>query len=148
MGRIIHMLADQRYARLPELFEGQPLKSGIMLEFTIESEASFEALKWLADRYLDADVIWRNRIRDHSKDDIGEDDLEAFPYTYQIDASAILLAFAIDNDRGLCALGSELLWQLKELYIQAANMEGSVFDLISLEEGQDPRPGDEQEYMG
>ena len=125
MGAILDQL-NFNHPSLPE-----NLKSRITYSFVIDNEGDLEGIRFVAGRYLDGGLLWANMHLKELENIVEEG---AFPRKYEIDAAAIYLAY-LCGDNGLSMLASSSLrGDLSDLFIKAANEEGPIFDLISLEE--------------
>ncbi len=105
------------------------LKSGIMLRFTLE-KGDEEAFDFLGYRYEDMGLINDNMKFVFNAND---DDFEATPYphTYEVDASAILLAYH-SEDNGFSSLYERVKNQFSDFVTDLLNNDSnSVLNTIS-----------------
>jgi len=110
MGIILDAIAKQQTAKLsPDLLSGE------LFVFSLNKQ-NYEALKFLAPRYLDADLIFSNmQLIDNNRRD--QEAQLVYPLKYAVDLAAILLAYAPNNDCGLmmCA-DKKLVQDFKNIY--------------------------------
>jgi len=123
MGSILNTLAKNSTYCLTD-----DLKSGIMLTFQLE-EGDEKAFDFLGYRYEDMGLLHDNK-RFVPIDDNTDFDDTPYPHTYEIDASAIVLAFN-SSDNGFSSLASQDVKSEITDQFNVLSYNNSVLNMIS-----------------